>query len=386
MKKMTFLKVLACFISAHCFSQVGIGTTTPDPSSVLDVQSTTQGFLPPRMTTTQLNAIANPAEGLIAYNTDDKCLQFFNGTAWSGCLHETASNTIDCNSSKSNGSYLLNSALNANHTITVDVLVNKIDTYTLETNTVNGYSFSASGTFSAIGINTITLNGTGTPLAKQTDTFTIDFVGSGDTCNIDITVGDSPLANCLEYLNAGSTADGIYTVDPDGTGGNIPFDCYCDMTNDGGGWTLVFNHNTQGFTTASYFWADDAEATEFNIASPGITTNKYSILSKLDEVKSNTAYEFRLHYPTLGLTNHWSQTFDPRSGGSGTSPVAGYTAINIDMTNNDWGGLEANSSSTFLDGTVNHSNWYYSIGSNTPHNNGIPAHTGSVTQVQLYVR
>ena len=66
----------------NCFSQVGIGTTTPNPSSILDVSSTNQGFLPPRMTTAQRNAIVSPAEGLIVYNTDCRSLDFFNGTSW----------------------------------------------------------------------------------------------------------------------------------------------------------------------------------------------------------------------------------------------------------------------------------------------------------------
>jgi hypothetical protein len=61
---------------------VGIATTTPDPSALLDVSSATKGFLPPRMTSTQRNAIDTPAEGLVIYNTDEKALNVYNGTAW----------------------------------------------------------------------------------------------------------------------------------------------------------------------------------------------------------------------------------------------------------------------------------------------------------------
>ena len=50
-------------------------------SSVLECQSTTKGFLPPRMTTTQRNAIASPAEGLMIYNTTTAKLNVYT-TAW----------------------------------------------------------------------------------------------------------------------------------------------------------------------------------------------------------------------------------------------------------------------------------------------------------------
>jgi hypothetical protein len=61
---------------------VGIGILSPAASAQLDVSSTTQGFLPPRMNTTQRNAIASPAVGLTIYNTSNKVLESFDGTAW----------------------------------------------------------------------------------------------------------------------------------------------------------------------------------------------------------------------------------------------------------------------------------------------------------------
>jgi len=61
------------------FSQVGVGTTNPDPSSVFHVESTTKGMLLPRLTTIEQNNILNPASGLLIYNTDDKEFRFNYG-------------------------------------------------------------------------------------------------------------------------------------------------------------------------------------------------------------------------------------------------------------------------------------------------------------------
>jgi hypothetical protein len=67
---------------------LAIGSSTPAASAKLDVQSTTQGFLPPRMTATQASAISSPAEGLMVYVTDtngtftSKGWWGYNGSAW----------------------------------------------------------------------------------------------------------------------------------------------------------------------------------------------------------------------------------------------------------------------------------------------------------------
>ena len=59
-----------------------IGTSTAIASSKLTIESTTQGFLPPRMTTTQKNAIATPAAGLMVYDTTLNLISYYNGTSW----------------------------------------------------------------------------------------------------------------------------------------------------------------------------------------------------------------------------------------------------------------------------------------------------------------
>jgi hypothetical protein len=61
---------------------VGVGTATPNASSLLDITSTIRGFLPPRMTTAQKTAIATPATGLVVYDTTLNKLALYTGAAW----------------------------------------------------------------------------------------------------------------------------------------------------------------------------------------------------------------------------------------------------------------------------------------------------------------
>ncbi len=82
MKKITFFSVLL-FIGVQLFAQVGINTTSPDPSSELDISSTDGGILIPRMTQTDRNLIASPAMGLMIYQTDNTPgFYYFDGSSW----------------------------------------------------------------------------------------------------------------------------------------------------------------------------------------------------------------------------------------------------------------------------------------------------------------
>jgi hypothetical protein len=61
---------------------VGIGTTSPSASAILDAQSTTKGVRMPNMTTTQKNAISSPAAGLMVFDTTLAKLCVYSGSAW----------------------------------------------------------------------------------------------------------------------------------------------------------------------------------------------------------------------------------------------------------------------------------------------------------------
>jgi hypothetical protein len=101
MKKLLLLSkavLLLCLLfGTSVFSQVGIGTVTPEASSVLDVFSTTQGMLFPRLTTAQKTAIATPANGLMVYDTDLNAI----------CYYKTGAGWIEISSTSTRSNYKL---------------------------------------------------------------------------------------------------------------------------------------------------------------------------------------------------------------------------------------------------------------------------------------
>jgi hypothetical protein len=63
-------------------ANVGVGTATPHASAQAEIASTTRGFLPPRMSSTQRDAIASPATGLMIFNTTSNKPEYWNGSSW----------------------------------------------------------------------------------------------------------------------------------------------------------------------------------------------------------------------------------------------------------------------------------------------------------------
>jgi hypothetical protein len=82
MKKILSSIIALLFVSSLFSQKVGIGTTTPDPSAALDVTSTTQGMLVPRMTTAQRIAISNAANGLLVFDVTTNSFWFKGNSSW----------------------------------------------------------------------------------------------------------------------------------------------------------------------------------------------------------------------------------------------------------------------------------------------------------------
>lgn len=81
MKKALPLLVIAVFFLNLSYGQIAVSDIVsqpvPDSTAILDLQSNSRGFLPPRMTTVQRDNISNPAHGLVIANTTTNCLQVY---------------------------------------------------------------------------------------------------------------------------------------------------------------------------------------------------------------------------------------------------------------------------------------------------------------------
>ncbi|MEP7253935.1 MAG: hypothetical protein ABI683_16190, partial [Ginsengibacter sp.] len=111
-----------------------------------------------------------------------------------------ASYTLDgdpaaCISANVQGAFIKGTSLDSNNFIQVNVNVTTPGTFSISTNTVNGYSFSASGFFTTTGEQIVTLKGAGTPAVAGLDGFTLSGNSSACTIPVTVTTGYVPVTN-----------------------------------------------------------------------------------------------------------------------------------------------------------------------------------------------
>ncbi len=87
--KNVFIIIIALFAATPVYSQVAIGTSSPNGSAILEVQSTIQGFLPPSLSSTERDAIPSPEAGLMIYNSTTNAPEISNGSHWVNLANKT---------------------------------------------------------------------------------------------------------------------------------------------------------------------------------------------------------------------------------------------------------------------------------------------------------
>jgi hypothetical protein len=221
---------------------VGVGVADPDNSAILHVNSTSKGFLLPRITGSQPSAIV----GHLYYNTVADKIIYYNGSNWNE-LSTTASTAGSGGVSTAEGVLIGSGTVAASAKMEVrtttakgmllprmtnaqrDAIDSPAEGLTIYNTTSNNYQYFSSATWYSWADASLTYG---------------------------MVIGN-PGLSCKDIYDSNSATqgvDGVYYIDPDGVGANPAYACTCDMTNDGGGWTLVENTGpkyTNNNTTAS---------------------------------------------------------------------------------------------------------------------------------------
>lgn len=294
--------VLALFIlgsNQTLFAQtdVKIGTSPGNktPSAVLELESTTKGFLLPRMTAVQMNAISSPANGLAVYNTDMQCTFLYRGSTWVS-LCDSATNGL----TKSGSVISLGGALTGATTITTtavntlalsgiqggtatdsimtldastgvikrrtvaDVISSSNTAWLIDGNTLTGTATIGSNSNHDVGIETngtTRLTFTNAGAITQSGTGQVTFTGNVDATNgLDVTTAQLT-------ANAGSTLTGTTNVNATGAGAT-------NIGNASSTTTVVgpANINTSGTSTTAIGNASSAVTVAGTTSVTGATT------------------------------------------------------------------------------------------------------------------
>lgn len=317
MKKIFFL--IAMFFALTLSAQVKVGDnpTTVHSSAMLQVDSSTKGFLPPRMNNVQMSAIATPANGLMVYCTDcsPAGLYTYSGSAWSA-VGDTSSG-----GSSSSGGVSASMAINGTYTWGA--------THTGRTIviTISNQSFSAVTWTNAIadlvltgnsGLTVGTPTATGFPIASG-GTGTISFPITG-------TVGTADNITAT-WTKLALTVVGTKTV----TAGSATF---TNATNN----AFVFSANASGVNTVGTLAIGTTLLLPYTAGSgsySGYTSPDIAIPSQYCN-DGETNWTFAYSYPagTFAATGNLTATLITKKGGTITAwnafQVTDIATINFD--------------------------------------------------------
>jgi uncharacterized protein (TIGR02145 family) len=214
-------------------SNLGVGTSVPNSSAITEMNSTTQGFLPPRMTSTERDAIQNPANGLIIFNSTSGCPNYYSNNQWfewcgTGVSPSAAISALNCGSTSITGTLTSGTAASG-VSASVPYTGGNSSSYTAQTISstgVTGLTATLTSGILANGAGSLSLAISGTPATSGTASFALTIGGQSCTLVIPVASVAASLTtlNCASgattgTLTSNTAASGVSTTIPY-TGGN----------------------------------------------------------------------------------------------------------------------------------------------------------------------
>lgn len=381
------MAVLLTSTAALVAQNVGIGTTTPDASAILDLASTTKGLLLPRMTAAQKNALAAPKAGLTIYQTDGTAgLYVFNGSAWAPVSASAAS------AWGLNGNAGTNPAVNFIGTID-DVALNfKVFNSvagTIEPINNGGNSSTGKGNvflgFEAGKVNTGTSN-----IGIGTDALYLNSTG----------IENSSIGLASMFLNttgSQNAALGIRSLFFNKTGSNnVAIGINALHSNQGGNKNVAVGDSALAGNSASGNVAVGSKSLNRNTTGTGNAAFGFEALRENTVGINNTASGYRSLFSNGGsnnTANGFSALRDNLTGDNNTAMGSGALLINKADNNTAVGALALKVNTTGFDNTAmgfqaltnsTNSGYNTAIGSNALKVNNIGNSNTSIGESSLY--
>jgi hypothetical protein len=200
------ITVLLLFSGYITQAQIGIGTSNPNKSAVLDLTSSNKGLLLPRIAKTA--SIVTPVDGMLIFDVSEKCLKAFQNGAWTGCgLVPVASVTTLTNCSAAFNPVSAEASVAYTGSTTSSYTGGNGAAYpaaSYASTGIIGLTLSLAAGTLATGSGTLSYTVSGTPSGDGTASFSISF--GGQTCTKTISVAAaSPtvatLTNCSDPFN-----------------------------------------------------------------------------------------------------------------------------------------------------------------------------------------
>lgn len=177
-------------------AQTIMGSVSGDPSALLDLKSTDRGVLMPRMTTAERSAIANPAEGLLVFNTSLNCLEMNAGSSsspnWICLLAATGQiASLDCAAVTVDAAPVAGEeVVNINFYVPYTGGNGSVHSgQTLVSTGVTGLTARLAPGILVYGDTDLVYHLSGTPSGSGTASFLLDI--AGQSCTVDITVEET---------------------------------------------------------------------------------------------------------------------------------------------------------------------------------------------------
>ncbi|MFA7274675.1 MAG: hypothetical protein WC044_12475 [Crocinitomicaceae bacterium] len=301
-------------------AQVGVGTSTPDASAMLEVTSNSKGFLLPRMSSAQRIAIASPLAGLQVYDNQTNSIWYFNGTYWvdTQAMASVGDVKSGIQTADHNGWIKLDGRLLSALTAEQQTKASSLGLSTNLPNAADAYLVqNGSGMGAVSGSNTTTINQTNLP--------NVNFTGTAASA------GNHSHVTNPAVVTSSSDGNHAHTTDPaavnSGAGGDHNHQIGRRLNEDNGAYDPGNGHaweNSAATTDRTYVGS-------FSTSTNGNHTHVVDVPSTTSSTNGNHAHTVDVPATTSTTDGAHVHTVSVSSGGSGTPINVAPKSMSVNM-------------------------------------------------------